>query len=265
MALLRTGVGGLLLLSPGGLLTNSENCCCDGNDCLDNMTRADFIWWQVSCSSPWVFSFENLSVADPECEPIQEYSWKVDGEEFSTAEHPSSIEFEGDGPWTVTLTVTDDCGCQHSQSYGVIATEPSGCACTGTMGVVAWIAACEVEISGVGDGPDNCASCFQFNDIHAVPFTGASCQWRKDFSLTPGAGVCASTAGAIAVQYDGAKFNAQTVIGGTVRARYSSANIDCDDPTDFLGDITMTRTTATPNRCDWPDTITLRVPLPIDC
>lgn len=107
-----------------------DECCC-GCDCEDEGASpvADFSYEQVGYD-PCVFDFTDDSVAGT-CGEIVSWLWEVDGDEFSTSQNPTDIEFEGLGPWDVTLTVTDSEGCEDAVIMEVVC-DDGCCFCFGS-------------------------------------------------------------------------------------------------------------------------------------
>jgi hypothetical protein len=103
----------------GGGRTRNEDCCCECN-CETDGPTADFSY-ELTDDDPCTFDFTDESVAG-ECGAIVAWAWYVEGEEtpFSTSQNPTGIELDGDGPWEVTLTVTDSEGCEDSAVMTVV-------------------------------------------------------------------------------------------------------------------------------------------------
>lgn len=86
--------------------------CCDCDepcDCEENGPEARFSR-SFSSTNPLVINLIDTSVAG-DCGEIVQWVWKLDGVQISTQRNPVGVSLNGDGPWAIQLTVTDESGC----------------------------------------------------------------------------------------------------------------------------------------------------------
>ena len=90
---------------------------------------ADFSYEQTD-GDPCCFEFTDESVATCPERTISEWLWDFGDGNTSTAQNPTHC-YTGDGPWDVTLTVTDSAGCESEPVVmEVVCYPPSNGCCT---------------------------------------------------------------------------------------------------------------------------------------
>lgn len=95
--------------------------CCN---CSTDGPEADFTFSQTN-DDPCCFAFTNTSTPGA-CGAIVSYAWDFGDGNSSTEANPTHC-YSGEGPWDVTLTVTDASGCFDIVEYEVICGEEHEC------------------------------------------------------------------------------------------------------------------------------------------
>jgi PKD repeat protein len=170
MAFLQATAGGKLLTLDAGKL--AEECCC-GPSCCDDPGGppvADFTWIQTS-DDPCSFDFTDTSTAGT-CGAIVSGTWYFGDGDTSTATDPSHT-YDDAGPWTVTRTVVDSSGCEHSVSHDVPCNPMTQCTCCDDEVPDTIL----VELSDfAADTPptDDCPACVDINGVYEATNPGGA-------------------------------------------------------------------------------------------
>lgn len=178
---------GHYLRGDDGHYFRAEECCCDEPcDCEAegaSPTIDDVSYYQTG-DDPCCYNFSASATAGT-CGEITAWLWDFDDGTTSSSQNPSHC-YEGTGPWSPTLTVTDEAGCQDSVQFEVTCAEIDLCAgsvCGYPTNSVATVEASYEDKPG--DGYD-CSDCTSLSGIVlTLPKNvgGASanqCRWHCD-------------------------------------------------------------------------------------
>lgn len=106
--------GNLLVDEDGNYIYGDEEDCCCECDCETNGPTVSLSYEKTG--EPCEFTFTDTSTAG-ECGEIVSRSWKVNGVEQGTG---STFEYEFEEDDAVTLTVTDEAGCEATTGISIV-------------------------------------------------------------------------------------------------------------------------------------------------
>lgn len=157
------------------IVNETVSCVCDADAVV-----ADFTYEQTGDGDPCCYNFfgEGISNCD---RSIASYFWTFQGGSTSSLQNPTKCFGAGlDGPFSVTLQVTDVFGCTDSVNMSVPCGVPTNC-CDGFAPLTA-----TATLQGWTDGV-NCDLCAaEINTTHTLdkidPAFG-QCTWRKTFTI----------------------------------------------------------------------------------
>jgi hypothetical protein len=151
--------------------TRNQDCCCD--TCCDTEggpPTADFSYTQTAGNaSACTISLHDESVPGY-CGSIVAWSWKKNGVEFSTAQHPTGVAVNDADD--IELTVTDIAGCTDSAVMEINCS--ALCAqCTD------YPTTCSVTVAGMTNSGCTNNICDDVNGAWSLPLFTV-CGWRSD-------------------------------------------------------------------------------------
>jgi hypothetical protein len=156
---------------------NCECLCCEQ---VGGAPRADFSYLQTD-DDPCAFAFTDDSVSGA-CGGIVSWLWDFGDGNTSTSQNPTHT-YSGDGPWDVTLTVTDDGECRDAVVRMVTCETLIAC---GTCTSCHWPRVARFKLAGLLEPPGMCNFCVALNGYEVVcdvphndlfPLDALLCKW----------------------------------------------------------------------------------------
>lgn len=158
----------------------SASCACN---CATTGPTADFSYQQTD-DDPCCFDFFDESTANPACGNIVEWLWDFGDGNTSTEQAPSHC-YEDEGPWDVTLTVTDEMGCTDSVVSEIVCAH-NPCSCCDELYLPD---TATVVIGSFAEliPPNTCDGCSSVNGTHTLTgsLAGVFCNYQKTFDISP--------------------------------------------------------------------------------